>query len=181
MKKTGKECQTFSFFRIFIDMRKKIETKDKTIVVRFSQEEFDQIQEFINTIGIDTSTFIRNSKSTFINDFCRNEQGEEWYPKIDKIQPQTPYFEDLVYDIEFERSITSSNKNDKFFKNSTISDEYLIQYGGSKFTMGIMDKLRLESFIYDELGFPENHKINWNSPLVGLLVSYSKSKKTREF
>ncbi len=161
-------------------MNKK-ETKDKTIVVRFTESEFDQLQDFIKSIGIDKSTFIRNSTSSFINGFYRTEHDEEVYPKNPIKQPQLPYFEDFTYDIELERSMTSSNKDDTFFKNSTIPDKYLIQYGGSRFSMGIMDKLRLESFIYDELGFPENHKINWNSPLIGLMVMYSKSKWTREF
>jgi hypothetical protein len=163
-----------------MDMRKK-ETKDKTIVVRFTESEFDQLQDFINSIGVDKSTFIRNSTSSFITDFYRNDHDEDMYSKNPIKQPQIPYFEDFDYDIELERSITSSNKDETFFKSSTIPDKYLIQYGGSRFSMGIMDKLKLESFIYDELGFPENHKINWNSPLVGLLVSFSKWKRSREF
>jgi hypothetical protein len=162
-------------------MRKKTEPKDKTIVVRFTQKEYDQIHDFINSIGVDTSTFIRNSSTTFINDFCRDDNVESSYPKTPKIHREIPYYEDFFFDTEHERSITSSNKGENFFRNSSIPDDYLINYVGSKFSMGIMDKLKLESFIYDELGFPENHKINWNSPLVGLIVSYSKSKRSREF
>jgi hypothetical protein len=147
-------------------MRKKKET-DNPILVILSKEEFDQIQEFIESIGFDT-THIKNG-------FCRDPYTEEVYPKINKNPLETPNSECLSYDIQSKRSITSLNKDEKFFKNSTISDEYLTQFVGSKFTMNIKDRLKMASFIYDELGFPENHLINWNSPLVGLLVSYSKT------
>lgn len=160
-------------------MRKKTELDDPIVVI-LTQKEFTQIHKFINTIGIDTSIIIRNSTSSFINDFCRNEQEESLYPKTPKIRHINDYFEDFNYDTDHERSITSSNKGENFFINSDIPNEYLIEFGGSKYLMNNMDKLRLESFIYDELGFPQNHKINWNSPLVGLLVSYSKSIGVRE-
>jgi hypothetical protein len=157
-------------------MRKKFEPKEKTIVVRLTQREYDQIQDFIKLIGVDTSTLIRNSTSSFIEEFCRDNQEESWRPIIPKIIPNSPFLEDFTNNIEYERSITSSNKGEDFFKNSSIPNEYLIQYVGSRFTLGVNDKFKLESFIFDELGFPQNHKINWNSPLVGLLVMYSKYK-----
>ena len=146
-------------------MRNKIET-DNPVLVILTRKEFNQIQEFIDSIGFDT-THIKNG-------FCRDPSPEEIYPKTNKNPLETPNIEGLSYNIESKRSITSLNRNEKFFKNSTISDEYLIQFVGSKFTMESKDRLKMASFIYDELGFPENHLINWNSPLVGLLVSYSK-------
>lgn len=155
---------------------KKKEKKDKMVTVRFTEEEFDQIEEFVNTIGIDDNTFIRNSTSTFINNFY-NTEHVEFEPKPTQIRPEPPYSEDLLYDIESARSIKASNRNETFFKDSAIPDEYIIRYGGSKFSLGMIDKMRIEAFIHGELGFPDNHEINWNSPLAGLLVSFLKSSQ----
>lgn len=157
-------------------MRKKTETDDQIIVI-LTRNELDQIKEFIKTTNIETETIIVKSVPTIINDFCRNDIHEEWYPKTDKILPKTPYFEDFPQDFHYARSITSSNKEDKFFKNQTIPDEYLIHYGGSRFNTNRVEKNQLESFIYEDLGFDKNHKINWDSPLVGLMLSFSRFVK----
>jgi hypothetical protein len=159
--------------------------KDKKLVSAIvSQSEHDEIQRFINKIGIDQSTFIRNSLKTFIYDFYRRYDSIENLQNKPETLDQDIDIEDITFDIESFRSIASSNRDESFFKNEKVADRYIINYAGSQFDVNLVDMIRMEFFIYEELGFPHEHIINWKSPLLGLLLSYQhyceEFKKTKQ-
>ena len=158
-------------------MRKEYST-NRMILVSFTQDEFEQFQDFINSPTFDQSLITDRSTHKFFTDFCRKDDIHEFDSIISKINHRTSYFGDLVFETDYEKSITSSNTEDSFFINSTISDISLIQYAGSNLSIGMMDRLRIESFIYDNLGVPAEHKINWSSPLLGVLSRYLRENKT---
>jgi len=146
---------------------------DKKIVSAIiSESEYDEIQRFIKKIGIDQSTFIRNSSKAFIEDFYRKYNEIESISKMPENTDQDIDIEDIRYDIESFRSVASSNRDQSFFKNEKVADRYIINYGGSQFDLNIVDMIRMEFFIFQELGFPPEHIINWKSPLLGLMISY---------
>jgi hypothetical protein len=158
---------------------------DKKLVSTIvSQAEHTEIQEFIKKIGIDQSTFIRNSMKVFIEDFYRRYEHHESLAKRPESIDQDAEIEDIVFDIESFRSIAAPNRDLSFFKSGKVADRYIINYGGSQFDVNQVDMIRMEFFIYQELGFPHEHIIDWQSPLVGLMLTYEhycdQFKKTKK-
>lgn len=146
--------------------------KRKTLLALVSEHEYEEIQAFLKKVGIDQSTFIRNSSKAFIDEFYRRYEDIEPLVKKPQNQDNDAEIEDITYDIESFRSIASANRDLSFFKNGKVADRYLINYTGSQFDLNLVDMIRMEFFIFEELGFPHEHEINWHSPLLGLMISY---------
>jgi len=153
---------------------RKNELKNKTVVVRLSESELNEIQEFTEMMGIDQSTLIRDCIKSHIKDFNSQYEDIELIPSkvnrsnyglIGRLTKATSN-EDLDHD-----SI------EPFFKNEKLKDIDLIKIGSSNLELTLVDIINLEMFIYRELGVPENHYISWNSPLAGFLINYLRFSK----
>ncbi len=105
---------------------------------------------------------------------CRTEITEVKSPKRHQSIDTDGYREDFNYNTEKERTILNVNTNQSLFKNQALPDLYIINYGGSIFELYPFDKTTIRKFIYDELGFEDDKKINYTSPLVGLLHTYAR-------
>ena len=136
------------------------------MVVRLSESELKEIQNFIDFSGIDQSTFMRNSMRKEINDFEKRYERQEFAAwTVTPKEKAAKRISDI--DVKEKREL-----DDSFFKNATIPDQSLISHGGSEVERNLVDMIRIEIFIYEELGLPEDYHINWDSPLVGLLIRY---------
>ena len=143
----------------------KKELKNRTMVVRLSESELKEIQNFIDFSGIDQSTFMRNCMQKEINDFEKRYEGQEFAAwTVTPKEKAAKRISDI--DVKEKREL-----DDSFFKNATIPDQSLISCG-SDVERNPVDMIRIELFTYEELGLPEDHHINWDSPLVGLLIRY---------
>jgi len=153
-------------------MNKK-EPKSKPIRIRITETMFRRLCE--NLFDETQSDFIRNSINKELDsNNCRTEITEVKSPKRHQSIDTDGYREDFNYNTEKERTILNVNTNQSLFKNQALPDLYIINYGGSIFELYPFDKTTIRKFIYDELGFEDDKKINYTSPLVGLLHTYAR-------
>ncbi len=117
--------------------------------------------------------FIRLTVTSFLGKNCRTVQNDENPINFNENVEIEGDTEDFRYNIEQFRRVTSSNNGLKLFKNSLIPDRYVIDYGGSVFHLQQKDKVILEEFLRNELGFDKSHQIDFSSPLIGLLHTYN--------
>ena len=145
----------------------------KQIRIRVDEDTFDQIQNYTQTTGLNMTDFMRLSITGFFGKNCRNDLNDINSTNYTEYSDIEGYTEDLRYDFEQFRRVTSSNNGLKLFKNSLIPDRYVIDYGGSVFHLQVEDKNILENYLRNELGFDKSHQIDFTSPLIGLLHTYS--------
>ena len=145
----------------------------KQIRIRVDEGTFNQIQNYINQTGLNITDFMRLSITGFLGKNCRNDINDDNSTKYIEYSDIDGYIEDLRYDFEQFRRVTSSNNGLKLFKNSLIPDRYIIDFGGSVFHLQEEDKIILENYFRNELGFDQSHEIDFKSPLIGLLHTYN--------
>jgi hypothetical protein len=153
-------------------MKNKNEPMSKPIRIRITQTMFRRLCE--NLVDETQSDFIRKSITNELRNNCRTEINEVKSPKRHQSIDNDGYREDFNYNTEKERTILNVNTNQSLFKNQVLPDLYIINYGGSIFELYPFDKTTIRKFIYDELGFEDDKKINYTAPLVGLLHTYAR-------
>ena len=155
--------------RYLLSMGKK-ELKNKTLVARMSESEYQEVQDFIDMMGIDQSTLIRDSVKSHIRDFDLRYDGVELF-KRKSTEYQNINFENerSLPSFQVEKDLT---KAETFFKIPKITDDELKKIGSVDLELNIIDMIKLEMFIFEHLGIQGQNHINWNSPLVALLTNY---------
>ncbi|MEY4931478.1 MAG: hypothetical protein RI909_2202, partial [Bacteroidota bacterium] len=85
---------------------KKEYSRKKIVLVSFTLKEFQQLQELLELVGLDKTKLIDDSSQEVLNNFCRTDDMEEFTPDSPKNEAGISYFDDLVFDNDYERMIT---------------------------------------------------------------------------
>jgi hypothetical protein len=118
------------------------------------------------------------ASSRIISSYSDNEKGGiSFFPKVPQNQDE---FEEQFYNIYFDSWGPPRGIIETFFSNSTILDTFVGEYLSESVTISENEKPKMESFIFDQLGFTHDYSINWESHLIKAMILFSRYKNESE-